>query len=96
MSSIVLTELRAEITRLCDNLAFGRVSIEEVFNLAGDNSAHSASTYVYVVKLIERIPDVGKVKARKILAGMSLSERCRVGELSSEQRSHIINQVTRL
>jgi ribosomal protein S13 len=50
---------------------------------------------VYVVKVIERIPNVGKVKARRILSELDISERCHVGDLTPLQRSTIVDQVAR-
>ena len=94
MSTPSLTELRDEIARLCDDVSTGRVAIQTVFDVAGDEAAPLSNTYVYVVKLIERIPTVGKVRARRILADMALSERYHVGDLTPEQRSLIIEQVT--
>jgi hypothetical protein len=46
------------------------------------------------VKLIERLPNVGKVKARRILSDMALTERSHLSDLTPEQRSLIIEQVT--
>lgn len=88
-----LSELRDEIARLCDDVADGRLSLQTIFTGVGDKNAPLANNYVYVVKLIERIPSVGKVKARRILSELNISERCHVGDLTTEQRSKIVEQV---
>ena len=93
MSTPSLTELRDEIARLCDDVAVGRLSLLTVFAGTEDEDASLANNYVYVVKLIERIPGVGKVKARRILSELDISERCHVGDLTPEQRSIIVEQV---
>jgi hypothetical protein len=93
MSTPSLTELRDEIARLCDDVAVGRLSLQTIFTGLADEGAPLANKYVYVVKLIERIPGVGKVKARRILSELDISERCHVGDLTLEQRSIIVEQV---
>jgi hypothetical protein len=93
MSTPSLTELRDEIARLCDDVAAGRLSLQTVFTGTEDEDASLANNYVYVVKLIERLPGVGKVKARRILSELGISERCHVGELTPGQRSIIVEQV---
>lgn len=94
MSTPSLTELRDDIARLCDDVSSGRVAIQAVFDAVDDESAPLCNNYVYVVKLIERLPNVGKVKARRILSDMALTERSHLSDLTPEQRSLIIKQVT--
>jgi len=93
MSTPSLSELRDEIARLCDDVAGGRLSLQSIFTGLANGDAPLANNYVYVVKLIERIPGVGKVKARRILSELDISERCHVGDLTPEQRSIIVEQV---
>lgn len=93
MSTPSLSELRDEIARLCDDVAVGRLSLQTIFTGVDDEGTPLANNYVYVVKLIERIPGVGKVKARRILSELDISERCHVGDLTREQRSIIVEQV---
>ena len=94
MSTPSLTELRDDIARLCDDVSSRRVAIQAVFDAVDDESAPLCNNYVYVVKLIERLPNVGKVKARRILSDMALTERSHLSDLTPEQRSLIIEQVT--
>ena len=93
MSTPSLSELRDEIARLCDDVAVGRLSLQSIFTVVANGNAPLANNYVYAVKLIERIPGVGKVKARRILSELDISERCHVGDLTPEQRSIIVEQV---
>ena len=95
MSTPSLTELRDEIARLCDDVAVGRLTLQTVFTEAEHDDAPLANNYVYVVKVIERIPNVGKVKARRSLSELDISERCHVGDLTPLQRSTIVDQVAR-
>jgi hypothetical protein len=93
MSTLSLTELREEIAQLCDDIASGRETIQSVFAVSADVDAPLSKTYVYVVKIVERVPGIGKVKARKILDALSISERCHLGDLTPEQRTQILAQV---
>jgi hypothetical protein len=84
MSPALLTELRQEIANLCQQIASGRRSFNEVISL--DESKRSAAeSYVYVVKALEVESSVGKVRARRIMSDIGIDERCSIGSLTMKQ-----------
>jgi ribosomal protein S13 len=44
---------------------------------------------LYACKLIEVVPGIGKVKARKLLAQMNVSETEQTGNLTMDQRNKL-------
>lgn len=54
-----------------------------------------ASSVLYVCKLIEVVPGIGKVKARHLLARMNVSETEQTGNLSVDQRSKLARLIAK-
>lgn len=50
--------------------------------------------YVYLVKFAEAVPGVGKVKARRALAGLGYGERTRTGEVPVGARDAVVEALT--
>ena len=94
MTAPSLAELRNEIANLCSDISTGRKTLETVFadQQSGDDVA--ACNYVYVVKILERVPGVGKVAARRILAEIGVADRCSVGSLTDIERRRILEAVS--
>jgi hypothetical protein len=94
MSTLSLTELRAEIAILCSEVATGRQTIDAV--LTGQHAGHDnpAWSYVYVVKVLEQVPGIGKVAARRILSEIGIEDRCSVGSLTDLERKKILQAVS--
>ena len=101
-----LTQRRQAIETLIASVAHEsngvpRVSLAQVFERAG-NPAEAASEnadaqvcrFVYVVKIAEALPLVGKVRARRALADLGLGERTRVGDMSLAQRAALREALT--
>jgi hypothetical protein len=84
MSPALLTELRQEIANLCQQIASGQRSFLDVISLAESNRS-AAESYVYVVKALEAESNVGKVRARRIMADLGIAERCNIGSLTTQQ-----------
>jgi hypothetical protein len=84
MSPALLTELRQEIAILCQQIASGQRSFLDVISLAESNRS-AAESYVYVVKALEAVSSVGKVRARRIMADLGIAERCNIGSLTTQQ-----------
>lgn len=76
--------LRRSRRRAVEDAASGRLDC--VFT-SGDDSPTSR---VYVVKLLDVHPSTGKVRGRRLLAELGLSEFVRVGELTNAQRTEIL------
>lgn len=53
----------------------------------------SLESQVYVVKLLDVHPSLGKVAGRRLLANMQLDSFVRVGQLTESQRSTILTSV---
>lgn len=56
-------------------------------------SDDSLEAHVYVVKLLDVHPALGKVSGRRLLADLGVVPFTRVGQLTSEQRSGILAAV---
>ena len=55
--------------------------------IAVDPATRSAAqAYVYVVKALEVVPGIGKVRARAIMREIGIEERCNIGSLTDDQR----------
>ena len=79
-----LTELRDEIAAVCTGIASGEIDLLQI--LQANNSTRSAAdSYVYVVKALEVVPGIGKVRARAIMANIGIDERCSIGTLTDQQ-----------
>lgn len=63
---------------------------EALTPLSGDAAEEVASRYVYVVKVVEAVPGVGKVRARRLLESVGLGERDRVGDLHPAARAELL------
>lgn len=79
-----LEHLRLLITTMIGDIAAGRLSITDALSFDDDRS------YAYVVKALEAVPGIGKVKARRILDDVGVHEQTRIADLSSSQRERVI------
>ncbi len=57
---------------------------------SGGSPSDVASRFVYVVKIVEALPGVGKVRARRLLDSLGLGERDRVGDLRPETTAALL------
>jgi hypothetical protein len=55
--------------------------------------AESMTAQVYVVKLLDVHPALGKVAGRRLLAELGVEPLTRVGELSAQQRDALLSAV---
>ncbi|NCX18194.1 MAG: hypothetical protein EBX15_05495, partial [Acidimicrobiia bacterium] len=76
-----ITAHRQALQAVIDDVAAGRLSLVEVFRRAAAADHDDASRQVYLVKLAEVLPAIGKVRARRVLADHGLGERTRVGDV---------------
>ncbi|MGA1763516.1 MAG: hypothetical protein ACO4A3_02410, partial [Ilumatobacteraceae bacterium] len=51
-------------------------------------------SFVYLVKIAEAVPGIGKVKARRILEQHHLSERTRVGDVPLQVRALLVEALS--
>lgn len=89
-----LSALRSAILRRIGRVRDGEIGLVEALHPSGDGSVDAlASRYVYVVKIVEAAPGVGKVRARRALEAVGLGERDRVGDLSTEVRAALVREL---
>ncbi len=84
-----LADLRQQIDVLLSAISSGSRDIESVLLDESDK----AINLTYIVKLIEVVPGVGKVRARQLLSLIDVSETESAGNLTVEQRTNIVHQV---
>lgn len=79
------------IKELINEIANGSLSVAQVMSMGDDDQ-----TYVYVVKALEAVPGIGKVRARRILEELGVGEQMRLGDLSASQRERVIERASSL
>lgn len=86
-----LSSLRAAMTRRIADVRDGASGLAEALRPdEGDSVDALASRFVYVVKIVEAAPGVGKVRARRALEAVGLGERDRVGDLTDRVRAALL------
>ena len=80
--------LRQGLIQLQDDLASGKVSLDSVFA-----STDATAEYLYVVKALESVPGVGKVRARAILSDLGIAEHAHCGDLAAGERRAICDRI---
>ena len=78
---------RRERAELKEKLKMGSVNLRELLNLA-DN--HEVVAKMKVLAVLESLPGVGKVKARRIMDDVGISETRRVRGLGEQQRLKLL------
>jgi hypothetical protein len=78
---------RRERAELKEKLKMGSVNLRELLNLA-DN--HEVVAKMKVLAVLESLPGVGKVKARRTMEEIGISETRRVRGLGEQQRTKLL------
>lgn len=78
-----ITAHRQALQAVIHDVSAGRLSLAETFRRAAVADHDEAVRQVYLVKLAEVLPTIGKVRARRVLADHGLGERTRVGDVPS-------------
>lgn len=73
-----LTRLRHDLESLIQQVAQGTLSVAQVLALS---ERDLPARFVYLVKIAEAAPGVGKVRARRVLESLGYGERTRVGDV---------------
>ena len=86
-------EPRAADLALIENLRFARVAAVEKSSMASVSSVlmsdRAEDQFVYVVKLLDVHPALGKVAGRRVLTSLGLTHFSRVSDLNEAQRTAI-------
>jgi hypothetical protein len=77
---------RAEIK---ERLKMGSLSLSELFGLADNNETVGK---IKVLALLESLPGVGKVKARRVMEDIGIAETRRVQGLGAQQRAKLLEE----
>jgi hypothetical protein len=80
---------RAELK---DHLKTGRVSLTELLGKAGDDDTVGK---MKVLAVLESLPGTGKVKARRLMEQVGISETRRLQGLGAKQRDALLEAVER-
>ncbi|MDE0161664.1 MAG: integration host factor, actinobacterial type [Acidimicrobiaceae bacterium] len=79
--------VRRERAELRDQLKAGDISLSDLFGRLDDDTVGKMKVLV----VIESLPGVGKVKARRAMEGIGISESRRMRGLGSRQRSRLLD-----
>ncbi len=80
---------RRQRAELKDKLKMGSVSLAEVLE-QGERDEVVAKTKI--VAVLESLPGLGKVKARRLMAALGISESRRIQGLGEHQRSSLLKE----
>lgn len=79
---------RRERAELKEKLKMGSVNLRELLNLADH---HEVVAKMKVLAVLESLPGVGKVKARRTMEEIGISETRRVRGLGDQQRTKLLD-----
>lgn len=82
--------LRQEMSLVLKQVANSELSLADVLI---NNSKHQPANRLYLVKVLELISGIGKVKARRIMAELGIAEKCRIESLSAQDRESLLRSV---
>ena len=82
--------LRQRMDALLEQVGSGSLNIDSIL-LQSD--LDEVSGVLYVCKLVEVVPSIGKVKARQLLARMNVSETEQTGNLTMDQRNKLVQLI---
>ena len=82
-------QARRQRAELKEKLKTGSVNLTELFDLATTDETVAKTT---VVSVLESLPGVGKVKARRIMEQHDISETRRLRGLGAKQREALLRE----
>ena len=81
--------IRQEMTDVLTQLASGSLVLADALS---NTDPEAAVNRLYVVKVLESLPGVGKVPARRVMSDIGVVEKCRVGELGSDHKADLMKR----
>ena len=81
--------VRTEMAEVRVHLASASLSLAEALS---NKNPDSAVNRLYVVKLLESLPGVGKVRARRAMSDIGIAEKRRVSELGANHRAALLKE----
>jgi len=85
-----LAGLRHELEALISAVRDGATTLAGVFGDSNSLNGEHASGFIYLVKLAESVPGIGKVRARRVLEEHGLGERTRVCDVPAATRAALV------
>lgn len=82
--------LRCEMSQVLLDIASGNLNLSDVLI---KNADHAATQRLYVVKALEAIQSIGKVKARRLMADLEITEKRRIESLSVNERQLLLKKI---
>ncbi len=84
--------IRKEMTEAQMCLASASLSLAAALNTTNPDAAVNR---LYVVKVLESVPGVGKVRARRVMSDIGIAAKSRVLELEPSQRAKLLKELGR-
>ena len=84
--------IRSEMSKVQVNVANGSLTLADALSTKDTDAAVNR---LYVVKLLESLPEIGKVLARQIMSEIGIAEKSRVVDLQPSQRAMLIARIGR-
>ena len=79
--------IRNEMAEVRVHLANGSLLLADALSTTNPKAPQNR---LYVVKLLESLPEIGKVRARRVMSEIGIPEKCRVADLQAQQRAMLI------
>jgi hypothetical protein len=80
---------RRQRAELKDRLKMGSINLKELLDQSGDDEVVGK---MKVLTVLESLPGVGKVRARRLMEQIGISEARRVRGLGAQQRESLLKQ----
>lgn len=82
--------MRCEMSQTLSEISQGAQTLRDVLV---KNAESASSRHLYVVKVLESIQKIGKVKARRLMADLEITEKRRVESLSAVERQELLQKL---
>ena len=83
-------EVRAARAELKEKLKMGSISLAEVLD---KSSSDDVIAKMKVQALLESLPGLGKVKAKRLMEELAIADTRRVGGLGAQQRQGLLSRI---
>ena len=81
--------LRCEMSQVLLDIASGKLNLSDVLI---KNADHEATKRLYLVKALEAFQHIGKVKARRLMDDLEITEKRRIESLSNSERRALLDK----
>ena len=81
--------LRCEMSQILLKISDGTLKLSDVLL---KNADHAATKRLYLVKALESFKHIGKVKARRLMADLEITEKRRIESLTNSERQTLLEK----